>query len=700
MAAPLPRAPPAARGEQLRRMSEPLAAGLRARSRTTGQEPLLPLPDDPPPLASAAAQRSDGHDHGASSADRRGADRTVDRAAERSTDRDTDHGADHSADHSTARSTARSSAARSSAAAPASPPLGGESEFDSAWAADAARVAAAGPVAATDSALERIVRTYAVARSAIGAALLTGVGVSYLLGSHVAAPIALLCIGYALQTTLWWLLPHQRAAARRASGGSASRRQWLATIGVDLAAFTGLHVLASDAVANFGALLVLPVLMAGVLSSRLVALGTAAAATLMLLAVAWQGAGGGAGGALLIPQSGLAGLGLFVIALLSGELASRLARAQGAARGSLELARQQAQLNRLVLEEMADGVLVVDHELRVRTSNPAARSLLAMRGATLPPSFQLQGRAEWAALVDAVRRAQADGRWPEAGKEIVLAFGGADTRALRMRVRFTRRRDLPEGEPLCVLLLEDGRAAQARLHQERLAAMGRVSAGVAHEIRNPLAAIAQANALLLEDALDGPQARLAGIVADNVRRLRRIVDDVLEVVPGAAEPTTPADAAAVVAAAAAEWARTTGVAIGGRLRLDLPRTALPVGFDAEHLRRVLVNLLDNAQRHASQGPGAIGVRVAPRDAASALLLVDSDGPPIDPEVEQHLFEPFFSTRSRGTGLGLYICRELCQRHGASIEYRHRADAGRNLFLVVMPRVRRDAARASGFGVAA
>jgi len=317
------------------------------------------------------------------------------------------------------------------------------------------------------------------------------------------------------------------------------------------------------------------------------------------------------------------------IAGVAAELAARLAREERSARGSLELARRQARLNRLVIEEMADGVLVVDRELRVRTSNPAARSLLAVPGTGLQPNFQLQGRTEWAALAQAVRRALAEGRWPAAGEEVTLHVGAGDTRTLRMRVRFTRRkgaRGWPAGEEYCVLLLEDVRTVRARIRQEKLAAMGRVSAGIAHEIRNPLAAIAQANALLLEDPLPEPQARLARIVADNVQRLRRMEDDVLEAVPSATVAAPAAvDADAVVAAAADEWARTEGIEIGGRLRLELPRQPLMVRFDAEHLQRVLVNLLDNALRHATAAPGAIGVRLALRDEATALLLVDSDG---------------------------------------------------------------------------
>jgi two-component system sensor histidine kinase PilS (NtrC family) len=238
-----------------------------------------------------------------------------------------------------------------------------------------------------------------------------------------------------------------------------------------------------------------------------------------------------------------------------------------------------------------------------------------------------------------------------------------------------------------VLLLEDVRTAQARLRQEKLAAMGRVSAGIAHEIRNPLSAIAQANALLLEDDLPEAQQRLARMVADNVERLKRIVDEVMEVAPGTPPMPSVIDATAEVAAAAAAWARTAKVEVGpgSVLHLDLPAQPLQVVFDREHLRRVLINLLDNAKRHGSEAPGAVGVRLAARDEGSVVLRVDSDGSPITQDVERHLFEPFFSTRSRGSGLGLYICRELCERYGASIEYRLRPDGQRNLFLVIMRR---------------
>ncbi len=550
---------------------------------------------------------------------------------------------------------------------------------------------------AQDSAFLRVYRAYAAARAAVGLGLVLVQGLGSLLGLRATDAMLLVSLAYAVQAFTLWLLPRFGALTRPQAGKPQRRRQWLATIGVDLVAFAALHLLEIGNAFNFAALLVLPVLMAGVLTSRLRALGTAAAVALVLLAAAWRLQGSGEGPGLML-QSGLAGLGLFIIAVLAGELAGRLAREEMAARGSLELARQQAQLNRLVIEEMADGVLVVDPRLQVRAANPAARALLVDQGLSPPAPFQLDRSPAWAELFAAAGRAVAEGRWPEAGQDVTLHFAEGHTRTLRMRVRFMRARgaeraaaavDGAESEPAAVLLLEDLRTLQARIRQDKLAAMGRVSAGIAHEIRNPLAAIAQANALMMEDTLDPAQQRLARMVADNVERLKRLVDDVMELAPGGEPGTRAIDATACVGNAAAEWARTMELPLGDRSRLRAELSEQPLGawFDPEHLRRVLVNLLDNAHRHASGNPGSIFLRLVARDAGTLALSVLSDGAPIAPDVERRLFEPFFSTRSRGSGLGLYICRELCERHGASIEYRPRpaAERLRNEFIVILRR---------------
>jgi two-component system sensor histidine kinase PilS (NtrC family) len=127
----------------------------------------------------------------------------------------------------------------------------------------------------------------------------------------------------------------------------------------------------------------------------------------------------------------------------------------------------------------------------------------------------------------------------------------------------------------------------------------------------------------------------------------------------------------VVASACGDWAAQTGSI--ARLQLSLAAGGAQVSFDAGHLRRILVNMLDNGLRYASHQPDSIRVSTQQVDG-QASLKVWSDGAPLNPAVRHHLFEPFVSSESRSSGLGLYICRELCERHGATVSYR-RAAAG-------------------------
>jgi two-component system sensor histidine kinase PilS (NtrC family) len=550
-------------------------------------------------------------------------------------------------------------------------------------------------VSGEGTALHRVFRAYVTARAVLGAALVVAPWAMSVLGTRPPLPLVLVCLIYASQAVSLWLLggPSDNPDAPMAR---LRRRQWMLTIGVDLLAFSALHLMETTQQLNYSALLALPVLMSGIMTKRVAALATASLVALVLLAGAWRPSTVEGDLVTLSLRAALAGIGAFVIALIAGELAQRLAREERAARGSLEIARQQAQLNRLVLEEMSDGVLVVDRRSRLRATNPAARLMLGMKSATHPLPLPLQTEPAWLPLLQAVEQAFALGHWPDGARELRLGAPGTAQRLVQVRARFTRRSgidstDDDQPEDVCVLFLEDMRNVQARVRQEKLAAMGRMSAGISHEIRNPLAAIAQANALMLEDAVDPAQHRLARIVEDNVQRLKAIVDDVLAVTPTEVVRPHPVDAVQHVRQVCEEWLQTpemhskAGCTSPDRLDLRLPVQPLPVLFDGDHLRRVLVNLLDNARRHGTPEPGAVQLTLEPDGRGGVALSVASDGAAMPPDVERHLFEPFFSTRSRGTGLGLYICRELCERYGATIDYRPGAHGERhsNVFRVVM-----------------
>lgn len=567
-----------------------------------------------------------------------------------------------------------------------------------------ARVSGAG--SALGRSLWRIFRTYLAARAVVGVLL----AAMQFLGpaeGHSTRTAALLISGlYALEACAlagWlWGRGRARTVAR------LSPRAWIVlTIGADLLAFMMLLRSESAAGLNHGALLVLPVLMAGVLMSRAGALTTATVVALALLFDAWSLSLKSPAAPSAWLGSLLAGMGLLTIAWLAGELSSRLRREERAAVDSQQRARQQAGLNQLVIQEMSEGLLVIDRHRRVLAVNPSAQLLLGLPEGNHALQGNLDGLApSYLPLLRAVERAHAEGVWPAGGRVVSWPDeglqGAAGPTKLRVRLRFTRqvaatRVPGPENpdQDLCVLLLEDERVVQVRVQQEKLAAMGRVSAGIAHEVRNPLAAIAQANELLSEDRLGRSQERLVSIIADNVVRLRRLVDDVLESMPAGAGQAGSMDVVALVHTVLGEWRGTIGVG-PSVVELNLRSRHAQAWFDPEHLRRILVNLLDNAYRHSSREARAVTVTVDLGLGDAVVLMVSNDGPPISADVEMHLFEPFFSTRSRGSGLGLYLCKELCDRHGADI--RHvRLDPGQRhatAFVVLLPGL---SAASSGWG---
>jgi two-component system sensor histidine kinase PilS (NtrC family) len=236
----------------------------------------------------------------------------------------------------------------------------------------------------------------------------------------------------------------------------------------------------------------------------------------------------------------------------------------------------------------------------------------------------------------------------------------------RLRARFIELE--PTRREGAVVVLEDMTELEAQAQRMKLASLGLLTANLAHEIRNPLSAIRHAAGLLREDvqgANDATAARLSGIIDSNAERLNWLVEDVLALnrrdrLTREALPLEPYLNAFVEQIAQRE---------GTSLDLVVIHVAGEpvICFDVAHLEQILWNLFRNALRFCLRRPGSIRIRAV---AGETKVDVDvaNDGPSIPVELQSRLFEPFYTTDKSGTGLGLYIARELAEANGASLHY--------------------------------
>jgi two-component system sensor histidine kinase PilS (NtrC family) len=338
-------------------------------------------------------------------------------------------------------------------------------------------------------------------------------------------------------------------------------------------------------------------------------------------------------------QPGLLAIAFFATAGVTSWLAARVAANERLARLRGRQLATQTRVNQLVIEDMQDGVLVLDRAGRVVQHNPQAQELLGggkLIGTVLSSLVPAKGSTD--------------------GTEDVQA-GGRDLRL--------RPLDSHVGEELSVMLVEDTTRAREQAQQLKLAALGRLTANIAHEIRNPLAAISHAAELLREEKRSEDRERLTRIIHDNSRRLDRLVSDVLQINRRDRVSAAPLRLQPWLRGFIGEFVANEALP-AERLELEARRESW-IEFDREHLHQVMWNLLKNAARYARAEPKSVRV-VLDGYADRVELSVVDNGPGVPAPIQGQLFEPFFTTDSKGTGLGLYLARELCAANGATLDY--------------------------------
>ncbi len=368
----------------------------------------------------------------------------------------------------------------------------------------------------------------------------------------------------------------------------------------------------------------------------------------------------------LLARSGVLGAICFASAIVMNFLAER-------ARGNEALAELRAQevkelnrLNETIVQRMQTGLIALDDELRVRLINSAARQSLHIGDeyrnqplATLSPALA-RHLERWLKTPD---RPGGPAEEPEELPGLLIAF---------MRVGTTDHRDT-------IVFVERQADAEARLQQIKLAAVGRLTAGIAHEIRNPLAAVSNAAQLLEEStSLDKSERRITEIIRNNARRMNRIVENILQVSRRQQARPRILQAAPFLRSLVEEF-RSTRPEPFDTLVFNAEPEDIAIYFDPGQLHQVVWNLCQNACRHGAtpERPAQIEIiaRMDEQHPTVPYLEVLDSGPGVSEEQQRKLFEPFFTTSSKGTGLGLYLSRELCEFNRAKLSYHLRPEGG-------------------------
>ena len=368
--------------------------------------------------------------------------------------------------------------------------------------------------------------------------------------------------------------------------------------------------------------------------------------------------------------TGLTGASLFAITLLAVPLANRLRESEALVQQrDIDLANLN-ELNQFIVQHLRESIVVVDENDRIRLINDTAARLLAGREVTRGALLgEVSPRLLY--LLEAWRAQEHDRR--DATGEVVSADGGTV-----IRPHFV---SLSEHGPGPVLVfLEDTSVVAERVQQSKLAALGRLSASIAHEIRNPVGAMSHAGQLLKESpSLTADDQHLTGIIEKNAVRVSQIIENVLQLSRKDTTRQERIELAPWLATFVEEFRQTLQLE-KGRIEVESSSPGLEVQFDPSQLHQVVWNLCDNALKHAAAMPVLLRVgRIASTDRP--YLEVVDRGTGIDPANAERIFEPFFTNGAGGTGLGLFISRELCQTNGAVLAYEARAGGG-SIFRVV------------------
>ncbi|MEO6117994.1 MAG: ATP-binding protein [Methylotenera sp.] len=409
---------------------------------------------------------------------------------------------------------------------------------------------------------------------------------------------------------------------------------------------------------GLGLLLIIIIVTASLVSNGRLALFYAAVATIGLLLEQSYQIFLGDLAVTSYTQSVMLSLSCFATAWLAYTLAERMLRSEelASARG-LDL-ENLAQVNALITQEMQDGVIVVDKDLNIRHRNLQAESLLLLS----PDNTEILSLINNAPSIASIFSNWVKG--DELNQNLIVSIAGRE-----LKLRFKPISDSRSSG--AVIFIQDWSQIQSTAQQAKLAALGRLTANIAHEIRNPLSAISHANQLLQEEEqLSQPTQRILEIIASNIGRIDQIIKDVLELNRRDRTQKEKIDLQQFLADFYTQFCSIEKIPTT-HFQFKPCLAEYYTSFDHRHLTQILWNLCKNGWEHSQKQAGSLGLNCVALngvDINGINIEISDDGSGVTEQYRARLFEPFFTTKTTGNGLGLYISRELAEANGANLQY--------------------------------
>ncbi len=369
-------------------------------------------------------------------------------------------------------------------------------------------------------------------------------------------------------------------------------------------------------------------------------------------------------------HAGILGATFFITTIIGNILATRAKKTEILAKKQAIEIDELAKLNEHIVQRMQSGILVLDNDMNILLINEKAKQLLGQQEADIKKTEDI-----YRCLQDHIHRWLHD----NGPKNVILKLAENDVELQTSFIKLTLVADYQ-----ILVFLSDISYLQQRAQQLKFASLGRLTASIAHEVRNPLGAINHAGQLLRESAsLSTEDQRLTEIINDHSLRINNIIENVLSI---SRREKTTADEFALMPwlEKFIEEFETRFDLAKGAVQLTENKQPLSVRMDPSQLHQVLWNLCENAMRY-SQGRPLITLSCAVNEVSQRPYLDIIDyGLGIADAIKEQLFEPFFTTETKGSGLGLYLARELCVANRATLSLQSNTPHGAVFRLSFMP----------------